>query len=393
MNKKYEQLFAEITSLYKQAEDRRAQKEKQGEYFNVFNTIGLRTEEVRLHSALIAELLNPNGMHGLSNLFLQIFLERLGLPRDYVKEAKGKITERCIGPKTKTEGGRIDIIVEDGNHAVIIENKIYAEDQENQLLRYYNYGKKQFGDNFILIYLTLDGGEPEENSLGKKDIPFELMSYKNDIVEWLGECIESSKVTPLANAVIIQYRELIKQITNNDMETKYKEQLLSTMVKPDNAIVMSELLEIEDEWLPRILEIYIWEPLKEYAVSNNMKIGIDLDSGYETGAWIYKKEWKYCAIFVWTESKRFWNEMFICISYYEAPGRSRIKKKDFQKLDCLEKEPDSDCPYGREYLPNDIWNWNHSIIKKIISKEVVNQIIEKFNQILKEIEEKNILMF
>jgi hypothetical protein len=166
------------------------------------------------------------------------------------------------------------------------------------------------------------------------------------------------------------------------------------MVKPDNAIAMSQLLIIEDEWFSRILETYIWEPLKDYAVSKNMKIGIDIDSGCETGAWIYKEEWKHCGLFVWTESKRFWNEMFICISYYEAPGRSRIKKKDFQKLDCLEKEPDADCPYGREYLPNDLWNWGEpSTTEKIVSKVVVNHIIEKFDQILNEIEEKNLLMF
>ena len=126
MDKIIEKLLFDIRSLYKQAENRRIQRKQRGEIFNVFNTIGLRAEEVRLHSAMIAELLNPNGMHGLSNCFLQVFLERLGLPSDYIKEAKGTITERYIGPKTKTHGGRIDIIIEDGNHAIIIENKIYA---------------------------------------------------------------------------------------------------------------------------------------------------------------------------------------------------------------------------------------------------------------------------
>lgn len=358
----------------------------------MFNTIGLRTEEVRLHSAFIAELLNPQGSHGLSNLFLQAFLKHMELPCDYVTEAKGIIKERYIGRKTKTEGGRIDIIIEDGNHAVIIENKIYAEDQENQLLRYYNYGKTQFPKGFELVYLTLEGVEPEKKSLGKKDLP-NYMSYKDDIVEWLEECVVIAQKNPLVQAVIIQYRELVKQITNTDMDTNYKEQLLETMVKPDNAIAMGEMLAVEEDWFSQIMDIYIWKPLKEYAESKNMEIGKDVDSGEETGLWIYKNEWKYYGIFVWTDSKRFWNDMYFCIGYYNKPNRSNLlTKKEYKKLDCLEEEAETGCPYGWEYLREDIRNWNYSITKEIVTKEVANYIIEKFEMILNEIEEKKIKM-
>ena len=388
-----ERLLSEITNLYKLAEKDKLERIKQGDFFNVFNTIGLRTEEVRLHSAFIAELLNPQGSHGLSNLFLQAFLKQMELPCDYVTEAKGVIKERYIGRKTKKEGGRIDIIIEDGNHAVIIENKIYAEDQGNQLLRYYNYGRKQFPKGFELVYLTLDGVDPDEKSLGKKDLPFNYMSYKDDIVEWLEECVVIAQKNPLVEAVIIQYRELVKQITNTDMDTSYKEQLLETMLKPDNAIAMGEMLAVEEDWFSQIMDIYIWKPLKEYAESKNMEIGKDVDSGEETGLWIYKNEWKYYGIFVWTDSKRFWNDMYFCISYYNKPNRSNLlTKKEYKKLDCLEEEAETGCPYGWEYLREDIRNWNYSITKEIVTKEVANYIIEKFEMILNEIEEKKIKM-
>lgn len=393
MDKIIEKLLFDIRSLYKQAENRRIQREQRGEIFNVFNTIGLRTEEVRLHSAMIAELLNPNGSHGLSKLFLQAFLKRLGLPSDYIKEAKGTITERYIGPKTKTHGGRIDIIIEDGNHAIIIENKIYAEDQENQLLRYYNYGKENFNDNFKLIYLTLEGDKADKKSLGGKDVTYKEISYIKDVSEWLEKCIEIANEKPLAKAVIIQYRELIKQITNTDMDKQYEEELLDLMVKPDNAIAMSEMLAIEDEWFSRIMDSYIWNPLEEYASSKNMKMEKEVNPGYETGALVYKKEWEHCGLFVWTDSKRYWSDMYISISYNGAPGRNRIKKEKRIKLDCFEEEPDIENPYGRVYLPINMRNWDSSITDKIVSKEVVNYIIDKFNQILEEIEKKNILMF
>ena len=171
---KIEFLLAEISEIYRQAEKNRLEKVKQGECFNVFNTIGLRTEEVRLHSAFLAELLNPQGTHGLSSLFLEAFFKRLGLSNDYldVNKVSQDIKERSIGSVTDKEGGRIDIIIEDGKHAVLIENKIYAEDQKNQLLRYYNYGKDKYQDGFILIYLTLDGHEPNKCSLGNKKFAF-----------------------------------------------------------------------------------------------------------------------------------------------------------------------------------------------------------------------------
>jgi hypothetical protein len=95
---------------------------------------GLRTDEVRLHSALIAELLNPKGSHGSSFHFLQAFLEQLGIEEGYFDYARCSIdmVERVIGPVTETEGGRIDIIIEDGTHAIIIENKIDSNEGLNK---------------------------------------------------------------------------------------------------------------------------------------------------------------------------------------------------------------------------------------------------------------------
>ena len=140
-------MLESISKLYEQEKKVEEKKREEGEFFNVFNTIGLRTEEVRLHSAFIAELLNPKGSHGLSQRFLQAFLEVIGVQDDYFDYRRcpcGIITERWIGPKTEIEGGQIDIIIEDGKHAIIIENKIYAGDQTNQMLRYNNYGRKKF---------------------------------------------------------------------------------------------------------------------------------------------------------------------------------------------------------------------------------------------------------
>lgn len=391
---KIESLLAEISEIYRQAEKNRLEKVKQGECFNVFNTIGLRTEEVRLHSAFLAELLNPQGTHGLSSLFLEAFFKRLGLSNDYldVNKVSQDIKERSIGSVTDKEGGRIDIIIEDGKHAVLIENKIYAEDQKNQLLRYYNYGKDKYQDGFILIYLTLDGHEPNKCSLGNKKFAFTCLSYSCEIVEWLEECILIANQKPLVKSVIIQYKDLLKQITHTDMDTNYSEQLLNTMLKPENVIAVGEMLSVQYDWLNRIISKYIWEPLRQFATERGLNHG--LDNGYgESGFWIYKSDWRRYGVFVWTDRKNDWYRMYVGVSYFEYPKRNeKINKKDYQKLDCLKENPCDGWPYGWEYLRDDIMNWDCDITKKIVSGDVANYIIEKFNEILLEIEEKKVIM-
>lgn len=395
---KIESLLAEISETYRRAEQNRLEKVKHGEFFNIFNTIGLRTEEVRLHSAFLAELLNPQGTHGLSSQFLEAFLKRLELPQNYLDVYNVSLDnkERFIGPATDKEGGRIDIIVEDGRHAIIIENKIYAKDETNQLLRYYNYGKVKFQDGYKLIYLTLDGHEPNKCSLGNKRFDYVCLSYSCEIVDWLEECILIANQKPLVKSIIIQYKELVKQITHTDMDTKYSGQLLNTMLKPENVIAVGEMLSVQNDWLNGIIKQYIWEPLKQFADEKQMTFMIDSNCEYgfgENGVWIYKKEWKHYGIFVWTDRKNDWYDMFIGISDFGPLKRSeKILKKNYIKLDCLKEKPCDGWPYGWEYLRDDIMNWDYDITKKIVSGDVANYIKVKFNEILLEIEEKEIVM-
>ena len=220
-------LLSNINPIYAKAKQADEEKRKRGEYFNVFNTLGLWSEEVRLHSSFLAELLNPNGNHGMGNAFLRQFLQLVIKEQpDYIQSDKvnQNIVERFIGQVTENEGGRLDIIIEDGNHAVIIENKIYAGDQACQLLRYDNYGKKHFpvpGD-YHLIYLTLDGHEANDSSTGNLSLDYIRISYSKDILDWLHQCVQLAYDKPLVRETTKQYIHLIKQLTNQDMEKEGK---------------------------------------------------------------------------------------------------------------------------------------------------------------------------
>lgn len=64
--------------------------------------------------------------------------------------------EKVIGNRNEdaTEGGRIDMAIAVGSWLLVIENKIYAQDQDRQLLRYANYAKSSRKDcNRIISWL------------------------------------------------------------------------------------------------------------------------------------------------------------------------------------------------------------------------------------------------
>ena len=155
-----------------------------GGRFNIFQIIGVTTAETRLHSAFICELLNANGSHGLKDLPLKSFIQKCINKNDKDKvdefvfqtsDSRSKV-EHYIGITTPTEGGRIDIIVWDNeNRAIIIENKIYAGDQDRQMLRYYNHSTKYKDSR--LLYLSLDGKIPSEYSLGSEIFDYNTLSY------------------------------------------------------------------------------------------------------------------------------------------------------------------------------------------------------------------------
>jgi len=107
-----------------------------GEHFNIFQILRVGHLEVRTHSPILGELLNPKGRHGQGAVFLRLFLERFEV-REFDAETATVNLEYHVGQITDKSGGRIDIVVRDSKGATIfIENKIYAGDQEDQMMRY-----------------------------------------------------------------------------------------------------------------------------------------------------------------------------------------------------------------------------------------------------------------
>lgn len=193
-----------------------------GEHYNVFKILGIGHYEVRTHSPLLGDLLNPKGTHCQGDAFLRLFVKRMGISALDASSAKLAL-EHYIGAVTDKSGGRIDIVIWDGHgHTIFIENKIHAADQEQQLQRYRDRNSKA-----ELYYLTLHGGMPsgfDEQKL--KEVGVTCISYATDIRDWLVACQQEATSLPHVRETISQYLYLIRELTGQSTTQTMNEELI-----------------------------------------------------------------------------------------------------------------------------------------------------------------------
>lgn len=235
-----QQLLISINGVLEKEKLEKERCEKNGESFNLFKSLNQSTSEL-IHSRIIAELLNPKGSHGKGAFFLNRFMSLYDFEFTFDIESVSVFTEFDIGPISKnyTSGGRIDILITDANnHALIIENKIYATDQKKQLLRYANYAKSKNYD-YRIVYLTLDCHEPTEYSTGKNpDYDYVMFSYEDDILPWLGQCMEGCSYENTLYSSLFQYSQCLKELLNLMNEENKKEIIeIATNKKNINSVL------------------------------------------------------------------------------------------------------------------------------------------------------------
>lgn len=202
------------------------------EDFNVFSILGLERNENRTHSNFLAYLLNPKSNHKKGSKFLDYFLRRVDLDLFDIDSVKISI-EKHIGFINRDDktGGRIDLYLEDKNkNVLVIENKLFAKDQEQQIERYYNFCKENVKESSSceVLYLNLWGAQPNKDSIGKlmQSRDFRVISYKYDIVPWLIDCENIASDNPVLLHTIRQYKFLICKLTNTML---YNDDLINVM--------------------------------------------------------------------------------------------------------------------------------------------------------------------
>ncbi len=228
--------------------------------YNLFNVLLKNSDEVRLHSRFLADLLNPKGKHLLKNLPFQLFLEKIvGL----------EVIDGDYEFEVYVEHEKIDLFLVNNTtkQAVIIENKIYAIDQDQQLLRYYQTATKEGYKDISIIYLTLDGHEPDVKSvegplgsLKSHNQSVIRLSYKYDIEKWIKLLAEKSAHMPSLRESLFQYSQIIKELTGMSANKEYIKELKSLLIETNSVDIVKNLQEAHAE-LVNDVQVEFWSEL------------------------------------------------------------------------------------------------------------------------------------
>lgn len=269
-------------ALLTAVENAREQEEKLPEAMHLLRHFRHRYENS--HSDVLAFMLSPQFRRPKKNAeFLRLFLDQVGFGE--ITSPKG-LNENLDEAHVLRENGRVDLLILLKNTCIIIENKVDAGDQPAQLARYHQYVTKNYPihKNIYILYLSLDGKDPSEQSIGKggedyqkeleaieqlkKDGRFKCISYKNDIYKWLQDTLENIKGE--------NFLETKGRLFSAVDQYLYNVEVLTGQTKGDNIMsekIMAALLEWQKKNNPEpnnLLSLYknledILPILKAYA--------------------------------------------------------------------------------------------------------------------------------
>jgi hypothetical protein len=246
-----------------------------GARYNLFQILKVQRNELK-HSLIIGDLLNPKGKHDQGDEYLKLFIEvvlrsinsinedgdeksrtdefnnALKILSEFNTKQATVLVETDIGVINEVEGGRIDILLKSKGKYIIIENKVDANDQRSQLLRYKNYK----GTDSIVLYLNKFGDLPDESSYTteeyKKTKPqvkvrkdgknihlninedYFIITFKHQIKGWVEKCIEISNNKPYIRENLNQYLEIVQKITKQLNSNYMDKELTEYFMKNEN---------------------------------------------------------------------------------------------------------------------------------------------------------------
>lgn len=384
-----QKLFNDITSIIERNKQEKEIQLKNGDSFNLFQSLCLSTDEL-IHSKMIAEILDPRGLHGKGSIFLKKFLSLYDFGFSIDTESASVVTEFDIGPISKnySYGGKIDILITDAHkHALIIENKIYAGDQKKQLFRYANYAMlKQY--DFAIIYLTLDCHDPSVFSTGKKpNYNYVMFSYEEDILPWLDECMKECTKGSVLYDSLFQYSQCIRKVLNL-MNVENEEAILGIATDSKNINSVLALFNIEQKIKKRIIDSFIKNLCCK---ANELGFVTEIDDDFDEKSETYisfniPKQSKKWALFIGSRKNNA-KAVYYSIDLFEDES-SRIKKADFANIPHLWNvfKQDKNNPCGWSYFWSESgekysgkwYNWyDNETLEAMVDGRLMEFIVKK----------------
>ena len=236
--------------------------------YNILSEIESPYSEA-FHSNMLASLLKEPQI-------LQAFLEHL--PENIVIPSKdlidATVDTEFVCPESQK---RIDILIRlkfkpSGQttplyKAIILENKIYAKDQPQQLDNYFAAlkGLEYPVEGILLVYLTLDGKDPSQDSFctaKKENASLAQLSYKKHIISFLESSLTLDTVkqsSRLKNTVESYQELLVEYLSSYDTSSRYD--------TSSKELVWKFVNELETQVLSLLKENYSFPDLDEQTKS------------------------------------------------------------------------------------------------------------------------------
>ena len=315
------------------------------EPFNVFTAMFDDKDEVRLHSRFLAALLGHRkpGEERAANL------------HDFIKEFASKPLPNFApdGAKVERERWHIDILITNNRgQALAIENKICAGDQNRQLERYHEELRERGYNDRHILYLTINGRKPSEESiggLGKKD--YTPISYER-ILGWLKRCRKRAYDEPELRDTVAQYSRLIEKLTKG---SELMNELKDLCLRDNNLLVAHHLAEALTHAKASLMH-EMWEKIREILEKDSFTDLIEKISEDSIRESIENKTGRYFGLYYSFGQ----DPAYLAV---EAGGYGFIvgvwcdKSKEKYKEKYKEIKSTLEKQLGRGEKPDDAWPW------------------------------------
>ena len=248
MSARHELLLAGVARLFE-----RHEVPRQGRTgFNVFTVLRSSSDEVNLHSRFLHALLDYRETRESERENLRDFLTNVACVDEFDLQRVSVSRER----------DNIDLLISNGEQAVVIENKIWAGDRKQQLSRYHDtlISQGYRPPNIHLQYLTPFGSEPSQQSIG--NLHCRTVSYRYDLPPWLERCQQRAFDSPALRESIAQYRQLIHTMTGTDYSEAYMTDLKELCFTGDNLILTHDLSQAFIEAKVELV-VRLWSDIEE----------------------------------------------------------------------------------------------------------------------------------
>lgn len=373
--------------------------------YNPLKAVQSENDEVNMHSGFLVSLLDTRGEHYQDDLFLKLFLQTLGLENWFGETKNAQVFK---------EKKNIDIHINNGEKHIIIENKIWSGDQDEQIARYINeiHGNSSDDEsvsyeNIAVVYLSPFGREPNPNSLCLKNknikwqikgdllefnenkVKYKQISYEKDILAWIEKCQkEVGDITSL-NSALEFYKDIVEIITDKkdskmNVAGFFKEQkdfeIAFEICKNEDEIMRAYLANIEND-IRNSVEERVGESWRTELLDGILFVENEKYSDELVG-FIFDIEWAI-------EEK---NKIFSCWLYME--GLSKLEGYDKKNMENykqkLQKHLSQELNgkeliiHKKEFIYIDFKN----IDELSNSKEIFLNFIEKYTDLADKLNEK-----